>query len=60
MPEGEALEPGLYETPITRRIDEALAILGDLAESAPLEPADAHVVLTRHLAKHIAAALQAT
>ena len=58
MPEGNPLEPGLYETPITRRIDDALAVLGDLAKTAPLEPADAHVVLTRHLAKHIAAALQ--
>ncbi len=59
MSDGDALKPGLYESPITRRIEEALAVLGDLADTAGIEPADAHVVLTRHLAKHIAAALQA-
>jgi superfamily II DNA or RNA helicase/HKD family nuclease len=58
MPDGDALEPGLYESPITRRIEDALAVLGELANTAGIEPADAHVVLTRHLAKHIAAALQ--
>src|ERR1700693_6217992 len=59
MSDGGLLEPGLYESPITRRIEDALAVLGELAETAPIEPADAHVVLTRHLAKHIAAALKA-
>lgn len=59
MPEGNALEPGLYESPVTRRIEDAMTVLGDLAETASIEPADAHVVLTRHIAKHIAAALQA-
>ena len=59
MPEGNRLGPGLYESPITRRIEDALAVLGELAETAPIEPADAHVVLTRHLAKYIAASLQA-
>jgi superfamily II DNA or RNA helicase/HKD family nuclease len=59
MSEGGRLEPGLYESPITRRIDDELAVLGDLAEAVGIEPADAHVVLTRHLARHIAAALQA-
>src|ERR1700730_4434253 len=59
MPEGNPLEPGLYELPITGRIDDALAVLGELAKTTPIEPADAHVVLTRHLAKHITAALQA-
>ncbi len=48
MPEGNPLEPGSDETSITRRIDDALAVLGDLAETAPLVPADAHVVVTRH------------
>jgi superfamily II DNA or RNA helicase/HKD family nuclease len=59
MSEGGRLEPGLYESPITRRIDHELAVLGDLAEAVGIEPADAHIVLTRHLAQHIAAALQA-
>lgn len=59
MADGDTLEPGLYESPITRRIEDALAVLGELADTAGIEPADAHVVLTRHLAKHIAAALQA-
>ncbi|HEY5022802.1 MAG TPA: DUF3427 domain-containing protein [Gemmatimonadaceae bacterium] len=58
MPDAHPLEPGLYETPITRRLDEALAVVGDLAVTAGIEPADAHVLLTRHLAGHIAAALQ--
>ena len=59
MPGKDLLQPGLYESPITRRIEDALAALGELAETAPIEPADAHVVLTRHLAKYIAASLQA-
>ncbi len=59
MPDGDVLEPGLYEAPITRRIEDALSVLGELADIARIEPADAHVLLTRHLAKHIASALQA-
>src|SRR5258708_28337789 len=59
MPEGNPMEPGLYESRVTRRIEDALAVLGELAKTAPIEPADAHVALTRHLAKHIAAALRA-
>jgi superfamily II DNA or RNA helicase/HKD family nuclease len=49
----------LYETPITRHIDDELAIIGDLAKAVGIESADAHVVLSRHLAGHIAAALEA-
>ena len=45
MPDAHPLEPGLYETPITRRLDEALAVVGDLAVTAGIEPADAHVLL---------------
>ena len=59
MPNGGRLEPGLYESPITRRIEEVLAVLGDVADTAGIESADAHVLLTRHLAGHIANALQA-
>ena len=59
MPDSDSLEPGLYESPITRRIEDAIAVLGELADTAPIEPPDAHVALTRHLAKHIAAALKA-
>src|SRR5260370_28402034 len=59
MPRADGMEPGLYESPITRRIEEAMTILGELANAAPIEPADAHVVLTRHISKHIAAALRA-
>lgn len=58
MPDQGGLEPGLYESPITRRLDDALMVLGELADTAGIEPEDAHVVLTRHLAQHIAAALQ--
>ncbi len=60
MPDAGGLEPGLYESPITRRIENALAVLGELAETAGIEAGDAHVLLARHLAGHIAAALQAT
>ena len=49
----------MYESPITRRIEQALAVLGELADTAAIEPEDAHVLLTRHLAQHIASALQA-
>lgn len=59
MSEDGPLEPGLYESPITRRIEVALEVLGELAATAAIEPADAHVMLTRHLAKRIAAALLA-
>ncbi len=59
MPDSDWLEPGLYESPITRRIEAALTVLGELAETAGIEPGDAHVLLTRHLAGHIARSLQA-
>ena len=59
MGDDARLEPGLYESPITRRIEDEIAVLGELAQAVGIEPADAHVVLTRHLAQHIAAALQA-
>src|ERR1700682_1015500 len=59
MGDDARLEPGLYESPITRRIEDELDVLGELAEAVGIEPADAHVVLTRHLAQHIAVALQA-
>jgi hypothetical protein len=58
MPDDDRLEPGLYETPITRRIEDEVAGLGDLAEAVGIEPADAHVILTRHLTPLINAALR--
>jgi superfamily II DNA or RNA helicase/HKD family nuclease len=58
MPEGQ-LEPGLYESPVTRRLDDLLAKLGDLAEISDIEPSDAHVLLSRHLAGHVATILEA-
>jgi len=59
MSEIDVLQPGLYESPVTRRIDDALGVLGQLAETVPFEPADAHIILTRHIALHVAAALRA-
>ena len=59
MPEAGGLEPGLYESPITRRIKEALVLIGDLGLTSPIEPGDAHLLLTRHIAGHVATAIEA-
>jgi superfamily II DNA or RNA helicase/HKD family nuclease len=53
------LAPGLYEHPVTRELERRLGLLdGDLVDLRQIEPADAHEVLTRHLAGLTRRALQ--
>ncbi len=53
------LVPGLYEQLVTEGLDRRLRLVaGDRVDRSALDPADAHEVLTRHLATLVSRALR--